>query len=163
MRLETTMPGARATDRRYSVRTQDEDFPWPVTCYFLRDDEERWACVGFEVGPVITRDTDPDSVVEIDPALVARETLGKKLPWYIDLCRLTLEGQLHGQQAGGKLYSVSQRRRRIDHAFLAQIAEEYASEKAAGHHPVVTIARRHGVDVSAASRWVKRAVPEKDR
>ena len=46
---------------------------------------------------------------------------------------------------------------RINDAFLKRIAEEYVDRTQRGQNAVSEIARAHGVQVPAASKWVSRA------
>jgi hypothetical protein len=127
----------------------------------LSDDEtgeQELRLVGVELGDT---PRDEDAALAL-PELTALTlpNVTERFPRWLELARAHATPTSDAQAGTGQLAAAVKRWKpgRLDPDFLRMIAAEYRRHVEDGEPaPVTTIARSHGVDPSAASRWLKRA------
>jgi hypothetical protein len=164
MQVQVRRPGKAAvrggSDLRTTVTFTDESLPLPLRVHFvyLQDEDtgvREFRNVGVELGSEI-RDVESGVAAPELTALGLRSVV-ERYPHWLDLARAHAEVDL--DRVGGLASSTKrQKPARIDRDWLRMIAAEYSRHLDDGEPaPISTIARSHGVTVSAASRWVKAA------
>lgn len=184
MRIRTRGP-IKGVDARWAVTlVADNDPPWPITFYFaaVMDDEVgtrppewqvdtkaktvtinpgdvvEWLHVGFEIGkPLRPENDDPIGNEDVPPLTAADvENIAARYVHWLEAARSYL--RLDSPRGSESLARVRrQKPARLSPEWLRLIGTEYESRTQEGQAAVSEIAKAHNVDVSTASRWVKRA------
>jgi len=159
MHVKIHLPGARATDPRRSATFRDVGLAQPLTLHFLLigdtdtpgDFEMR--CVGLELGEAVTMDEAGLATPELTSSTVRR--IAARFPHWQELARahLNFSPEPSHHDAVKRVKPA-----RLDADWFRMVAAEYQRHVDDGEPaPVTTIAAAYNVDVSTASRWVKKA------
>ena len=167
MQVRTRRPAKAARkgvdDLRTSVAFEDSSLPVPLRIHFvdISDDEtgeRELRLIGVELGDTPRDDEAALALPEL--TALALRTITERFPRWLELARAHATTTLEAQNGTEQLAGAVKRWKpgRLDAGFLRSVAAEYRRHVSDGEPaPVTTIAKSHGVDPSAASRWLKRA------
>ncbi len=144
--------------------------PWPIRFHFLQliDTEtgaQNLVNVGFEIGEQFEVEPGAESApldTEPEPIdLVTVQRIASNYGAYLEFARHALVLEREGMAGAVKLLRGPGRKpARLTDDFYRLIADDYEARRRAGEpHLVKAIAEAHHVDISTASRWIKRARP----
>jgi hypothetical protein len=161
--ISVRTPGPRAQPfTPHAVMIREDGIPWPIVLKFLKwsdEGEAFWVNVAFELGQAVDRvdeQTTADQVPAVDPLVLERVAL--QYPLYLKVAKDALEFELGAAWAGIATIKRGRGRSGLTDDFLRRIGSEVDDWRRRGERHVATkIAKAHIVDLSTASRWIKKA------